>query len=302
MVRKNRYTLGKPPRFIPLSLKTYLLFGGFLNQFGWFFFGFGMIFFWIFALNSDITSWFYFRNNIEVTRGAVLFSEDTGASVGGSRSRTGRYSRGTPIVAIHYSFKVNNRSYNGVSYATGEYLAPKTSVTIEYKKDNPNISRIKGMRTKIFGPGPIFVIIFPIIGLCFIFAGLKRGIKSIDLLQSGRVAKARFVSKKPTNMKVNKQPVYELTFEFEDNFGKKHHYKTKTHILESILDEEFEQLVYSPYNPEYACLIDELPGLPIITPSGNIKLKSPKMAINSLILPVISILGHGGYFLIKLFS
>ena len=47
------FELGKPPRAIPGVTRRKLLFGGVYNQMGWFFAGFGLIFFWIFGLDSE---------------------------------------------------------------------------------------------------------------------------------------------------------------------------------------------------------------------------------------------------------
>ena len=38
------FSFSLPPRDVPLTVRLQVLFGGFLNQFGWLFFGFGMVF------------------------------------------------------------------------------------------------------------------------------------------------------------------------------------------------------------------------------------------------------------------
>src|ERR1043166_3390679 len=114
MVKKYLYSLAPPPREVSPLVRSQVLFGGFLNQFGWFFFGFGLIFFWVFALNSDLTSFYYFHGDLETVEGLVFDSHDTGFSVGGSKHR-----RGTPIYANYYSFTASNgQKYQSVSYGT----------------------------------------------------------------------------------------------------------------------------------------------------------------------------------------
>jgi hypothetical protein len=61
LFRGNLLNLAAPPRPVPLSVRVVILFGGFMNQFGWLFVGFGLIFVWVFTLRADVTSWFYFR-------------------------------------------------------------------------------------------------------------------------------------------------------------------------------------------------------------------------------------------------
>ncbi|MHC4335254.1 MAG: hypothetical protein ACYSUP_15040, partial [Planctomycetota bacterium] len=63
--------LAAPPRPVPLSVRIVILFGGFMNQFGWLFVGFGLIFVWIFTLRADVTSWYYFRGQLAETTATV---------------------------------------------------------------------------------------------------------------------------------------------------------------------------------------------------------------------------------------
>jgi uncharacterized Rmd1/YagE family protein len=59
------------PRAVPLSVRLRVLFGGFNNQFGWIFFGFGLIFVWGFAIHADVASLFLFRFQTKSTQGIV---------------------------------------------------------------------------------------------------------------------------------------------------------------------------------------------------------------------------------------
>ncbi len=49
-----------PPRHVPRSLRLGMLLGGFFNQLGWFIFGFGMIFYWIFVVQADFASVYFY--------------------------------------------------------------------------------------------------------------------------------------------------------------------------------------------------------------------------------------------------
>ena len=66
-----------PPRGVPLSLRVVNFFNV-MAQIGWFVFGFGMIFFWIFGMNADF-SFATFHVDGQ-TRGRVLSVKSTGAS------------------------------------------------------------------------------------------------------------------------------------------------------------------------------------------------------------------------------
>ncbi|MCI5137665.1 MAG: hypothetical protein D3922_04445 [Candidatus Electrothrix sp. AR1] len=67
-------------REVPVTVWGNIFFGGFANQFGWIFFGFGMIFFWIFALNADV-SFLLFSGERVTVQGMVTDSRETSASV-----------------------------------------------------------------------------------------------------------------------------------------------------------------------------------------------------------------------------
>jgi hypothetical protein len=205
--------IAQPPRNLsPLSRLTILL-GGFYSQFGWAFFGFGMLFVWIFVFAS---------------LGIALPSENM----------------------------------------AGE--AP---------------------------PFPLFVsamiLIFPLVGLWFIWTGWQRNQKSIDLLMYGKLTRGEKVSQKPTNTRINKQTVYEYTFSFKAEDGNSYEVTGKTHKTYLLLDEKTERLLYLPQDPSYAALYDIIPHAPRIRKDGNF-MDASLFDLGSLIVPLLSIVVHGG--------
>jgi hypothetical protein len=296
MSKRFYYQLAPPPRSVPLFLRLHLLFGGFFNLFGWIFFGVGLIFFWPFGANADLSSAIYFRGDLEATVGKALFSEETGFSEGGSKGRSG-----TPVYANHYSFVYDGMEYTGISYATGTYFEGGEPVTIEYPKGRPSISRIEGMRRAMFGPWVLFVVIFPIIGIFFIFFGLKDGMKANRLLAIGRQGMGKLIAKVPTNTRINQQTVYKYTFEFTADDGRRHEVVARTHIPMVLEDEPQERLLYDPYNPSYAVMMDSLPASPAIDEAGNIVDISPLRLLPVIIAPGLTIIGHGTYLFFRYF-
>lgn len=284
--------LVEPPRFVPPAVKCRLLFGGGQNQFGWIFFGFGMVFVWIFGVNTDPLGWYHFRGDLEEVAGVVQRCEETSFSQGGSE-----HSEGTPIFAHHYEFQVRGTLYKGVSYA----LAPDkrdtgAEVTVEFSRGNPDRSRIAGMRTAPFPAWAALVVgLFPLVGLCVIADGLRKGRKAIRLLTFGQQAQGSLKSKKATNHRVNKQAVHKMTFEFTDEMGRHHETVVKTHQTEQLEDDALEPLLYDPVRPSNATLLDHLPGSPQIEPNGEIRTSHPARSYLVLILPALTVLGHGLY-------
>jgi len=295
---RNILNLAGPPRNVPLLVRLRVLFGGAVNQVGWLFFGFSLIFVWAFTLNADLTSWYRFRGRLENAQGKVLYSEKTGFSVGGSKRR-----KGTPVYANHYSFAgPDGVEYKGVSYRPRRQLKEGQKVTVEYPQGKPQISRIKGMRRKPLGLFGLIPLIFPLIGLLLIVAGIKKGIKANRLLALGEQTTGQLKTKEKTKTEVNKKPVYKLTFEFKTPEGMTYQAMAKTHETAKLEDQPEEPLLYDPMRPSYAVMLDDLPGGPRIQENGNIQVGSAVKTIIVLIIPLATIIGHGIYIYLKFFS
>jgi hypothetical protein len=298
MAVHNILNLAGPPRDVPLLVYLRILFGGFLNQVGWLFFGFGLVFVWIFTVNVDLTSWYLFRGQLDTTQGKVLYCEKTKFSSGGSKN-----SRGTPVYAIHYAFTgPDGAEYKGLSFNTGRQFDEGQTVTIEHLQDKPHISRIKGMRRKPMGFFGLSAVALPMIGLFFITAGIKKGLKANRLLALGEQTTGRLKSKEKTNTKVNNKPVYKLTFEFDTPEGMTYEAAAKTHDTAKLEDQAKEPLLYDTMRPSYAVMLDDLPGNPRIMENGTIKAGPTANTIKVLVIPLAAIIGHGIYIYLKFLS
>jgi Protein of unknown function (DUF3592) len=276
----------QPPRRVPLSLTVATVFGGFA-QIGWAVFGVGMIFFWAFVGNADL-SFITFRGAIEQTAGKVTRVEATGASV-----------NETAVMANHYEYSVAGQRFAGTSYTTGSGAAEGEKVTVEYKPDSPDRSRIAGMRRGQFGPFVFFITIFPLIGFVIVYFGTKSGYKRSRLLANGVFTTGKLIDKEPTNMTVNKRRVYALTFEFTARDGRRCEAKAHTSDTARLEDESNEPLLYDPDNPTEAYLLDEVPGRPEINGVGEL-VGRPVAALFSFALPAIVIGANVAYFYFKL--
>jgi hypothetical protein len=277
---------GTAPRRVPPSLQIVNLFNGW-SQAGWLIFGFGMIFFWAFVLNADF-SFVNFRGPYGTADGKVTRVIDTNASVNRSRVR-----------ANHYEYSVGGEWLSGVSYSTGQSVSPGESVRIEYAQGHPTRSRIAGMRRAMFGPGVMFVTLFPLIGFVFLFFAIRSGLKRNYLLREGLVANGTLISKRRTNVTINNRPQYELIFEFTARDGRRHEAIARSTFTDRLEDEAQEPLLYDPANPERACLLDEAPARPEFEMNGDLRAR-PSSAMRALILPVLMIGIHAAVLLFKL--
>jgi hypothetical protein len=275
-------------RIVPPTTAVAVLFGGFMVQFGAGFFTFGMIFWWVFGAQSDVTSWYRFSGELTTVRGTALSVEDTGISEGG-----GDDDPGVPIYRVSYGFEPLEGGYQrDFSFGTGMYIQPGTAVDIEYPSGEPGHSRIVGSRKRALGMWGIFVAIFPSIGLTFMYFGLRGNAQALRLLSIGKQARGRLVDKQPTNTQINKQTVYKLTFEYTDESGATHRMTDKTHVTQLVEDEETERLFYDPRRPDHGRLVDLLPGRPTIADDGRIGWVSPVSAFVRALLPAGGIVAH----------
>ncbi len=219
--------------------------------------------------------------------------EETSASENDTRVFSTSYEFSLPSSDSSGAEARESNKFSGISFGTGIYYEKGESVTIEYSKDNPKISRIKGLRRSTFGPEVLFVVIFPFVGACFLFFGLKKGLQANSLFSIGRLSKGVLQSKRPTNTQINDQTVYELIFSFTGDDGRAYSVSTRTHEPELLEDDGEESLLYSPGNPSNAVMLDSLPGSPKLDRDGNF-VSGGISSFWVILLPVISIAVNGG--------
>ncbi|RMG26197.1 MAG: DUF3592 domain-containing protein [Bacteroidetes bacterium] len=273
----DRFAL--PPRSLPLPSLLILLFSGFYALFGWLFWGMGMIFFWIFFMNSEIIH-------------LPAFAEwEPGQAIIQQVEETNAQENEADIYRYIYRYVVDADTFTGRSYVTGWLRAAGEKVEIEYQKDRPSISRIRGGRTEMFGSLVALVVIFPLVGLGFILFSLWKNGKAIRLLIQGEFARGRLLSSTPTKMTINDQPVYQYTFEFEAKDGSRQQVVCNTHRGSALEDEESELIIYLPSRPAYAVVYDGIPNAPAIQPDGSFA-PFPARKLWVLLIPLLALLLH----------
>jgi hypothetical protein len=279
-----------PPRRIPLSLRLQVAFGGFSNQFGWAFTGVGLAFFWIFGLRADLTGLLFLLTPVDTAPGQVLSTEVTSYSEGG-----GDDTPGTPVYAIQFGYSARNEDLQSTCYSTGHAPPAGGRVAVEYLTWDPEVARIEGTRRNVFGPFALIVSVFPLVGLAFLYGGVSEGIKANQLLGGGRFAYGVLIGSEPTGARINERPVYRLTFEFTAHDGSSHQVVKKTHLPHPLEDEAEEPLLYDPADPAYALMLDGLPGPPRVDVDGSLLPGPLGKVLLLLILPGLTLLGHGWY-------
>jgi hypothetical protein len=271
-----------PPRSVPLSCRLALLLNAGV-QIGFFVLAFSTPFFWLFVGNAnlDVIS---FRGETMRTNGAVTSVEDTHAS------ENKRH-----IWGVRYRYSVNAEPYEGISYESGGTDREVGDlVIVEYLKRDPGASRIEGMRRGMFGAGVLFVLIFPAIGLVVTIVALAWGSRRSGILVRGVAVFARYKETRPTNMTVNKRPVFEVIHEYRTLEGELHEASTRTTEVETLTDDAQELLLYDPARPGRGVPVDSLKPLPALDEAGGFR-GNFAGALLRLILPVAVIAGNAAW-------
>ena len=287
------------PRYVPLSLRLKIVFSGALVWFGYIFFGFGMIFVWVFGGSEALHNLVFFSGDLTETQAEITQITDANLTINDRK-----------VVNCHYQFQLDQVKHSGSTRAyEGQYKVNKT-VAIEYVIDDPSRSRIKDLI--ILSPVFMFLpLIFPVVGLSFIIFGIRKSLKGIWLLRNGKSANGVLVSKEPTNTQINKQTVYKYTFDFVADDGRTYQAIAKTHDHSRFLGEEnledelkdvehldgiVEPLFYEPYFPSRVMMRDDIPGNVQFNEYGEPKGASFSLCL-TLIIPGIVITGHTWWFL-----
>lgn len=276
--------VGRSQRSVPLTAKLQLYVGGIFAQMGWFFFGFGLIFFWVFCLNADL-SFIFFRGTILNAQGVVTDARDTRAEVGEQE-----------VVEVHYEFKLpDGRTIVDFSYATGKWPAEGSRVIIEYPERDPMYSRIVGMRREMFGPWVLIVSIFPLVGLAMIYFGMSGARQKAKLLKQGILTEAHKKGKVPTNVSVNDRTIYNITWAITDLKGREHRITTKSEPFVAGSEDMVERALYLPDNPQEAVIVDALRPEINLDREGRVVTDFSGKSWLKLLAPGITIIGHGLY-------
>ena len=238
-----------PARDVPWPVRLQFLFGGFANQFGWAFFGFGLIFARVFAFQTDVAALRDFRGPLTHAPAAVTQVERTSYTV-----------NKRAVLAYRYRFDAGGRAYTGVSYGFQRDLPAR----VEFPSGRPEAARLEGLGRKPMPSETLVVLVFPIAGLGILLSGLRKGLRGIRLLRRGMLATGRLASKTATNTKINDQTVYSLRFKFQTVDGRWAETRARTHLVDRLTDDAEEPLVYDAGDPSNALMLDDLPGRPRI--------------------------------------
>jgi hypothetical protein len=134
-------------------------------------------------------------------------------------------------------------------------------VRIDYLIAQPDISRIAGKDRRNFD-GIMFLagVGALILGIFFIYPSVRKTYRERKILMAGRPAKAKLIHAEPTNLNINEQTVYNLTFEYSAGNNKAQEFSLRSHMIRNLKEDHYETILYDPGNPADPVLVDTLPG------------------------------------------
>lgn len=273
----------KPPRSLSLYSQAALLCSGIYAVMGWAFFCFGMIFVWIFVINSSVMLWFSPKVDWQNSEGRIIKVTNTNASENEEE-----------IYAIHYMYFVNGQQYTGKGYMKGDMHLEGDPVAIKYNPNQYSHSRLINGRVKMFNGWVAFVLLFPVIGLILIYKSLKENYRNLQLIKNGYFITGTMLSKEPTGsyIEINnvEYPIFKYEFQFMAK-GKERIAQCKTHKTNVVEDEVEEFILYNYDNPDDAIVFDAITNAPAIDNHGQL-IQVPYKKAYVLIAPLLTFIIH----------
>lgn len=210
----------------------------------------GVVFIAFFSFQINWKIYFAGNKDLVTTQGIITGFQETKYAVNDNPLFNYNYRYADPSEVIYFG---NFLEFEG-QYSIGQ------PVDIEYLKKTPALSRFKGRDRKNFdqimflgGVGAVFV------GLFFLVPSSKRTRKERKIIMAGIPAEGKLVLAEPTNVRVNEQPVYKLTFEFRSGRNTSERCSIRSHLIRNLSREHKEKLIYDPRKPSNAVVIDTLP-------------------------------------------
>jgi len=236
--------------FIPLRLRILHLFGRTSFIIGFLFTLIGLIFVSYFSFQINWKIYFAGKKDLVATQGIITGFQETEYTTNDK-----------PLFSYNYRYSDASESiyFGNFLEFEGQYSIGQP-VDIEYLIKAPSSSRFMGRDRKNFDQimflGGIGAIVA---GLFFLIPSSRRTRRERKIIMSGLPTEGKLVLAEPTNLRVNEQPVYKLTFEFRSGRNTSERCSIRSHLIRNLSNEHKEKLIYDPRTPSNAIVIDTLP-------------------------------------------
>jgi hypothetical protein len=237
--------------FIPLRIRLLHNFGrtSFITGFLFALIGLVFVVFFSFELNWKIL--LAGKNDFGPVSARITGSDETQYTVNDN-----------PLYEYHYRYSVNGGDpYEGTFLEFPGVYRTGQSITAEYLLDDPGISRISGKDRRNFDKIMFLAGIGALLtGTFFLYPSIRKTRRERKILMSGLPAQGKLIHAEPTNLTVNEQTVYNLTYEYSTDREKSQKFSIRSHLIRNFSEDHSESIIYDPRKPSRAVIIDTLPG------------------------------------------
>jgi hypothetical protein len=208
MQNPSKTQFSNTPREIPSRAKLSILFFNPSFLLGLVFIIIGSGTFYVVTKSLNFSSYFASENNLVSAEGIVTNVI--------APSKGGKSNRKSWEVEFKYSDKTE-AEIQGTCYSYEDKFKTGDEVKVLYNESSPSLAKIEGTEFNKFGLWLIGVLLlFPLGGIIVLIKHFKDCKKNLNILANGVLTKGKVITKSPTGTKINKKPVYKITFEFAD--------------------------------------------------------------------------------------
>ncbi|MBI2191860.1 MAG: hypothetical protein HYU36_07745 [Planctomycetes bacterium] len=259
-------------------------------------FGLGMALVWAFALRASPWADRALDVRSKTARGRILPPiESAGWSVNGRAS-----DGGIAIYRYTFSYEVQDRIYQGISYSTGLTHQPG-EVEVEYLPDRPAVARVRGTRLNLMDRRSLLLAVLPVLTLPLLIFQLCRDGTALRLVRRGRLVSGHVLEAWPARSTSAGRPErWNITYEFETEAGEKMVGREETAYLAGPRPGEAIDILYLPRKPRRCRYLGEVASRLEFDASGRYETRLSAVALLRLSLFALSLGGHALYALWKL--
>jgi len=161
--------------------------------------------------------------------------------------------------AYKFSYTIEEKKYEAVSYSSEKDLTSGTKVAVEYSVTDPSLSRIEGMMIKPVGLWALIFLLIPGVGIFLLVYILRKNYPVVQALKNGIMTRAVFIRKEETNIKVKNRSVYNFYYKFTDFYGVERIVSGSSHKTESFDNITQTEVIYNPGSSYAGCIVIFMP-------------------------------------------
>jgi len=161
--------------------------------------------------------------------------------------------------AYKFSYSIEEKKYEAVSYSSEKDLKSGAKVAVEYSVTDPSLSRIEGMMIKPVGLWALIFLLIPAVGIFLLVFTLKKNYPVVQALKNGIMTRAVFIRKEETNIKVKNRSVYNFYYKFTDFYGVERIVSGSSHKIESFDNIKETEVIYNPGSSYAGCIVIFMP-------------------------------------------